>query len=101
MEGGPMKRTTLIAITVGSILGTALSGAYAQTTQPQPQSSAPVVGTAGPSPTQTTPAAVGQSGPGTPQTSPGAVGQAGPSPNATRQDAQGDKADARTQSRDI
>ena len=49
-----MKRTTLIAITVGSILGAALPGAYAQETSPDsqqqrlptPQANPPAVGTA-------------------------------------------------------
>ena len=59
-----MKRTTLIAITVGSILGTALTGAYGQ--QAPPSSQQPI-----PAPQVITPKA----GASAPQTSP-AVAQA-------------------------
>ena len=85
-----MKRTTLIAITVGAILGTAASASYAQTPgngavapdkqqMPASQANAPAVGSAGPSAPQTTAPAVGQAGPSAPNAAP-AVGQAGPSP---------------------
>ena len=88
-----MKRTTLIAISVGSILGTALSSTYAQTqtsgaNQQAPQASAPAVGTAGPSSPQTTAPAVGQPGPDARQTSAPAVGPAGPNPDANQRQIQ-------------
>src|ERR1700761_3236913 len=96
-EGGIMKRTTLIAIAVGSILGAALPGAYAQETSPDqqrlptPQANPPAVGTAGPSAPQTAPV-VGQAGPAA-QTPAPAVGQAGPNPATDQANIQRDKAD--------
>ena len=99
-----MKRTTLIAMTVGSILGAALPGAYAQAqssgvagadNQPPQQVNPPVVGSAGPSTPQTTTPAVGQAGPGAQQTTAPAVGQAGPAPATDQGNDQHDRADKR------
>src|ERR1700733_1278181 len=107
-----MKRTTLIAITVGAVLGTAASGAYAQTQSngavspdqqqlPAPQANPPAVGSAGPRAPQTAAPAVGQAGPSAPATTP-AVGQAGPGPAADEQDIHHrDMADGRTDRQDI
>ena len=84
-----MKRTTLIAIAIGTVLGTALPGAYAQTKTPAdnpPQQ--------GPSAPQTTPPAVGQSGPA-PETRAPAVGQAGPNPAEDQKKVERDQADLR------
>src|SRR6185312_12899667 len=100
-----MNRTTLIAMAVGSILGTALPGAYAQTSAAP--SNAPIVGQPGPSQAAvpavaqagqtapTTPPAVGQAGPAASTTAP-AVGQAGPGaarPDDDQNDIQRDRAD--------
>ena len=106
-----MKRTTLIAIAVGSILGTALPGAYAQQAPPgsqqpipAPQVITPAAGKAGASAPQTSPS-VAQAEPAGPLPTAQAAGQADSNSDADKgsdkSDVQRDKADMRADRKDI